>query len=53
MPVYDRFEDFPAWQEAALLYNRGLDLLQDPRLASFARLSRNPYRSQSANRKTD
>ena len=28
MPVYKRFEDLPVWQEAALLYNLALDLLQ-------------------------
>jgi four helix bundle protein len=28
MPVYERFEDVPVWQEAAHLYNLALDLLQ-------------------------
>ena len=28
MPVYERFEDLPVWQEAAHLYNLALDLLQ-------------------------
>lgn len=28
MAVYERFEDLPVWQEAALLYNSALDLLQ-------------------------
>jgi four helix bundle protein len=32
MPNYDRFEDLPAWQEAARLYNRVLDLLEKPSL---------------------
>jgi four helix bundle protein len=32
MPTYERFEDLPVWQEAALLYNRGLDLIQSPAL---------------------
>lgn len=27
MPVYQRFEDLPVWQEAARLYNLVLDLL--------------------------
>ncbi|OHE81421.1 MAG: hypothetical protein A3G75_15635 [Verrucomicrobia bacterium RIFCSPLOWO2_12_FULL_64_8] len=30
MPKYLRFEDLPAWQEAARLYNRVLDLLEEP-----------------------
>src|SRR5262249_30345612 len=30
MPKYERFEDLPAWQEAARLYNRVLDLLEEP-----------------------
>jgi four helix bundle protein len=32
MPKYERFEDLPAWQEAARLYNRVLDLLEKPSL---------------------
>jgi four helix bundle protein len=28
MPLYERFEDLPVWQEAARLYNLALDLLQ-------------------------
>ncbi len=28
MPKYQHFEDTPAWQEAARLYNRVLDLLE-------------------------
>jgi four helix bundle protein len=30
VPKYERFEDLPVWQEAARLYNRVLDLLEDP-----------------------
>lgn len=30
MPKYERFEDLPVWQEAARLYNRVLDLLEEP-----------------------
>jgi len=30
MPKYQRFEDLPVWQEAARLYNRVLDLLEEP-----------------------
>ena len=32
MPEYERFEDLPVWQEAARLYNRVLDLLEEPNL---------------------
>ncbi len=32
MPKYERFEDLPVWQEAARLYNRVLDLLEEPNL---------------------
>jgi four helix bundle protein len=32
MPVYQRFEDLPVWQEAARLYNSALDLLQSKKL---------------------
>jgi len=32
MPKYQRFEDLPAWQEAARLYNHVLDLLKQARL---------------------
>lgn len=32
MPKYERFEDLPVWQEAARLYNRVLDLLEEPGL---------------------
>lgn len=32
MPKYQRFEDLPVWQEAARLYNRVLDLLEEPGL---------------------
>jgi four helix bundle protein len=30
MPKYLKFEDLPVWQEAARLYNRVLDLLEQP-----------------------
>ena len=30
MPKYKSFEDLPVWQEAARLYNRVLDLLEEP-----------------------
>src|SRR5438477_5193688 len=30
MSKYQRFEDLPVWQEAARLYNRVLDLLEEP-----------------------
>jgi four helix bundle protein len=30
MPKYAKFEDLPVWQEAARLYNRVLDLLEEP-----------------------
>ena len=29
MPKYEKFEDLPVWQEAARLYNRVLDLLEE------------------------
>src|SRR2546428_12201142 len=32
MPKYKSFEDLPVWQEAARLYNRVLDLLEEPNL---------------------
>src|SRR5215510_11161475 len=32
MPKYERFEDLPVWQEAARLYNRVLDLLEEPQV---------------------
>ncbi|MFN7138051.1 MAG: four helix bundle protein [Limisphaerales bacterium] len=32
MAKYDRFEDLPAWQESARLYNAVLDLLETPNL---------------------
>jgi four helix bundle protein len=32
MPKYEKFEDLPVWQEAARLYNRVLDLLDQPGL---------------------
>lgn len=32
MPKYQKFEDLPVWQEAAQLYNRVLDLLEEPGL---------------------
>jgi len=32
MPKYQKFEDLPVWQEAARLYNRVLDLLEEPNL---------------------
>ena len=32
MPKYQRFEDLPVWQEAARLYNRVLDLLEEPQV---------------------
>ena len=33
MPKYQKFEELPVWQEAARLYNRVLDLLEEPGLA--------------------
>jgi four helix bundle protein len=30
MPRYQEFEDLPVWQEAARLYNKVLDLLEEP-----------------------
>ena len=30
MPAYKHFEELPVWQEAARLYNRVLDLLEEP-----------------------
>jgi len=30
MPKYEKFEDLPVWREGARLYNRVLDLLEDP-----------------------
>lgn len=30
MPKYEKFEDLPVWKEAARLYNRVLDLLEEP-----------------------
>lgn len=30
MAKYQKFEDLPVWQEAARLYNRVLDLLEEP-----------------------
>ena len=30
MSKYEKFEDLPVWQEAARLYNRVLDLLEEP-----------------------
>ena len=30
MPKYQKFEELPAWQAAALLYNKVLDLLEEP-----------------------
>ena len=30
MPKYQKFEDLPVWQEGARLYNRVLDLLEEP-----------------------
>jgi four helix bundle protein len=32
MPKYQRFEDLPVWQEAVRLYNKVLDLLEEPNL---------------------
>ncbi|MDB6017450.1 MAG: four helix bundle protein [Pedosphaera sp.] len=32
MPKYQKFEELPVWQEAARLYNRVLDLLEEPQL---------------------
>ena len=32
MPKYETFEQLPVWQEAARLYNRVLDLLEEPNL---------------------
>jgi four helix bundle protein len=32
MPKYQKFEDLPVWQEAARLYNRVLDLLEEPKV---------------------
>jgi hypothetical protein len=36
MPKYDNFEELPVWKEAALLYNRVLDLLEEPGIAFSA-----------------
>ena len=33
MAKYQSFEDLPVWKEAARLYNRVLDLLEDARVA--------------------
>lgn len=33
MPKYEKFEDLPVWQEAARLYNRVLDLLEEPNVS--------------------
>jgi len=33
MPKYEKFEDLPVWQEAARLYNRVLDLLEEPHVS--------------------
>lgn len=30
MPKYEKFEDLPVWNEAARLYNKVLDLLEEP-----------------------
>ena len=30
MPKYEKFEDLPVWQEGARLYNKVLDLLEEP-----------------------
>ena len=32
MAKYQKFEDLPVWQEGARLYNRVLDLLEEPHL---------------------
>ena len=32
MAKYQKFEDLPVWREAARLYNRVLDLLEEPSL---------------------
>ena len=32
MPKYKSFQDLPVWQEAARLYNRVLDLLEEPNI---------------------
>jgi four helix bundle protein len=32
MPKYQKFEDLPVWQESARLYNRVLDLLEEPNM---------------------
>ncbi|HEY8240813.1 MAG TPA: four helix bundle protein [Kiritimatiellia bacterium] len=32
MPRYQKFEDLPVWQEAARLYNKVLDLLEEPQV---------------------
>src|ERR1044071_7176306 len=32
MPKYEKFEDLPVWREAARLYNKVLDLLEEPNL---------------------
>ena len=32
MAKYQKFEDLPVWQEAARLYNRVLDLLEEPQV---------------------
>ena len=36
MPKYEKFEDLPVWQEAARLYNRVLDLLEEPGVPPLA-----------------
>jgi four helix bundle protein len=33
MPKYQKFEELPVWQEGARLYNRVLDLLEEPNLS--------------------
>jgi four helix bundle protein len=35
MAKYQKFEDLPVWQEAARLYNRVLDLLEEPQVPLF------------------
>ena len=32
MPKYQKFEELPVWQEAARLYNKVLDLLEEPQV---------------------
>jgi hypothetical protein len=56
MPKYTKFDDLPVWQEAARLYNRVLDMLEEPgiplspgfrnQLPRFAGSTRQPIRPE-------